>query len=824
MDGIRTTVNLTKEVSSYNYLYVNADAQWILEPYVGIAESSLANLRNAAPYKLIKETIRYARGMPSSSAAKVRKEFLIYNAPYTALGLVSLVFAIVITVVGMVHCCRRYNVLPEEAESMNLRGHSRYYYIACLGICACFIVMSGAATLSGRTRFKEGVSLARSLVDNSFKNLLEFQNNTFEDLQFIMVKQLDETCDELVDIIHTFSRRVINATRDVAPSAAATTSALLALDSELPNLNNSFRKLFDELVDVRRLYESDLISLESPVRETNAKLSMIRNLCQQDGTLNSTGICQSPELNPKIFLLVNSTSFPVVSDLFANTLARLAGQDFAYLARKTNATISAYQEKAYGKTTLKRSDLEKIARTIKGHRDTAFRSIEDVLLNGVIVEIVDKHSQVMAKLDDSGLILIVVNTIATVMTVVSVLNLVPGTLLACGILIGLPVMAFADHSMFKGLLPKVGCKMTRSSLRQLFLFSPPMLILLSILVGICGTVTQTCIGLENGSILENVFDDVDIWGGRFFGLTKVIPEIPQSVTLTQFIDTCGHSKNSTVWHAASMDEVLDIRKKLKLDTIQDPISFFKLESLFDAGGVGSGFLTLKEGAQNLGRGFNALNSSIGYTGILLSRNLSEYGANLTAFSKRLESYDMNLSRLFESWKKNVTDYVISAAVRARNTRGTLIKISNDAIKKANETISTVNSAIKFANATEELISEVKVKFTNGTRKALAVIDQFMDHIEKELNENIGKCEFVSEAYTKGQLIFCSYILSGLNILWLSIGVTTFMFALFMYSFIKVIYYYRLKILEDRGQSSKRGKQSGNNVEAATKECEDSTRY
>ena len=424
MDGIRTSVNFSDVIPSYIYLRVDADDEWLLKPYARIAESSLANLRSEPPYNLIKSIIQWARGMPMSSGEKVRKAFVLYNTPYTALALLSFVFAVVLAILGILYCYKscqgKYKLLPREAESMSIRHSSRYLYMVCLGICAIFIVMSGLIILSGRHRCTEGVSLARSLVDNTFKNLLEFQNKTFADLHLVLVRQLDEACDELVDNIHAFSRKVVNATRDVTPSSLATMSSLITLDAELPKLNSSFNQLFDELVNAQKSYGGDLIALESRVHEINANLSITKDLCIRNATLNSTGICQSPELNPKMVMLVNKTAFPKLSRLFFTvSLARLAGEDLTGLAYKVNATISVYEEKVYEKTTLRRSDLQKIARMIKEQRDIVFKSVEDILVHEMNDRIIGKSRQALAVFDDGGVVWTIGRMVIAIMAEVS---------------------------------------------------------------------------------------------------------------------------------------------------------------------------------------------------------------------------------------------------------------------------------------------------------------------------------------------------------------------------------------------------------------------
>ena len=804
MEGIRTSAGINDAVSSYDYLYVNANADWVLSPYARLAESLLGILRSRAPYDFMKCLLQWVRRVPSSSEEKVKAAFFVYNSPYTAAAIVSFVFAVALAIIGMLYCCvlfqRRKNFSP-EADSVITRHKWQYFHMVCLGILAVFLVLSGISIILGRRRFEEGVSLTRALVENAFKNLLEFQNKTFANLQFVLVRELDKTCDELVESVYEFTRTLFNAAQDMTSSSTASINTLIALENESPNLNVSFHLLFHEFFEAQRSYENSVIAFESYVHEINDYLFIARDFCMKDTALNSTGLCQSPELNPKVFLLVNLTALPRVSERLEMSLSRLLEQDLANLASTLNSTISIYAEKVLENTMLRKSDLERTARMMKEYRDIALNSFEDLLLHRVDEKISAYSAQALALFSSDGVIGRIDEAVSFVLKLAAVGEFLSGILIASGILLGILIAVFVDSEWFTSIfprmiLPRMAYGITRCILLQLFLFRVPIMILFGIMIGICGSITQTCVGFKDDSMLKIIGDDVDTWGGRLLGLTKLVHVIPKNTTLIKVVKVCGQSGNSTIWHATGINKVLDFKDKFRLDMIDDPVEFFKLECLFDAGGLAESFFLFNENAQIFSDGLNALNVSVGFEGTLLTANVTEYRTNVTWFSKMLEQYDLTFGRTFSSWVRTSTDTLSGLAYTATIRRDRMKRIANDVVKRGEDVIAKVNRAVASVNATESLINEVKKKFINETKKVICLVDKFLGHVNFQLNQNVGNCEFVSEAYTKGRLIYCSYIVSGLNVIWLSLGIVTLMFAVSVQSFVKLVYYFRHKIFEN----------------------------
>ena len=804
MEDIGTSAGINDTVSSYDFLYVNANADWVLNPYARLAESLLAILRSRAPYDFIKYLLQWAKGLPSSSERRVKATFFVYNSPYTAATIVSFVFAIALAIIGMLYCYllfqRKKNFSP-EAKSLRTGHNWQYFHIVCLGILAVFLVMSGMSIVLGRRRFEEGVSLTQTLVQNAFKNLLEFQNKTFANLQFILVRELDKTCDQLVESVNEFSRTLFNAVQDMTSSSTTSVNTLSALSNKFPNLNVSFHRVFEEFVEAQRSYKDVIIAFESHVHELNDYLFIAKNFCMKNTALYSTGICQSPELNPKVFLFVNLTALPRVSELLEISVSHLLEQNLTNLASILNSTTSIYAEKVLEKTMLRRSDLERTARLMKEHRDITLKSFEDLLLHRVNEEVSAYSTQALALFSGDGVIGRVDKAVSFVIKLAAVGEFLSGILLAFGGLLGIYVTVFADSEWFSNIfprmvLPRMAYGITRCVLLQLFLFSVPIMVLFGIMVGICGSLTQTCIGLKDDSILKIIGDDVDIWGGRLLGLTNVIHIIPKDTTLVKVVKVCGQSENSTIWHATGVNKALDFKDKFRMSMIDDPVEFFNLGRLFDEGGVAKSFFLFRKNAQIFSDRLKALNVSVGYEGILLTANMTEYRTNLTLFSKMLEQYDLNFGRTFSSWVRTSTDTLSGLVYTATIRRDRMQRIANDVIKRGEDAIAKLNRAVASVNATESLVNEMKKDFINRTRKVLCVIDKFLDHVNVQLNQNIGKCEFISEVYTKGRLIYCSYIVSGLNAIWLSLGIVTLMFAVSLHSFVKLVHYFRHKILED----------------------------
>ena len=515
MENIEASVNLSEDVSSHDYRLVNAREEWALKPYADIAERLLTSLKTEAPCDLIKKVIKKLRGI-SLSNETVNEAFLSYNKPYLALLIVFTIFAVILFGIGVSCCCLSYlgkcNLLPKESDPAVVQKSCQFIYVACLGVCGVVFIISGLIIVSGRQRFNEGVTLTRTLTDNAFKNLLQFQKRISRDLKFILITQMDRTFDELMEAIRELSRVIMDLTNRNQPCTLAVTSSLIDLDEELPSMNQTVSRLFDDLVKVQQLQKESLLTLNKRVNEINANLSITEDLCLQNATLNSSGLCPSPDFSSTWQLLVNMSTFEKVSNSFVTSLARVAERNLTDLARTLNFTV-----KIYGATVHRRIDFYRIARILKHRRNSTFEEIESLLLHKISEAVISKEQGVLKEFENNGLIGMIVNIVNSIMLASLIYSLVVGFLLINCVLVGVHVMISDSSGKRRGFLAKFAYGLTLNLFHQMFLFSFPMVIILGLMVAFCGSLTQICIGLKNNSILENVGDDAEIWEASYLG-------------------------------------------------------------------------------------------------------------------------------------------------------------------------------------------------------------------------------------------------------------------------------------------------------------------
>lgn len=800
MDTLDGEVNLSAIVSHYNYRKTDIYTSWNLNPYAKIGESSLAMVKKDAPYDLLKEIVMLSRGVKSATINSVKSKYMAYSKPYIAIAICSFVFSIILSAIGISYCvvslfgkCGKVSDVdvPDYIASI-----SRFVHLSSLGLTAIFVIMSGAATSSASQRFGKGVSLAKTLTDNTFKNLMEFQTKTVADIKTLMVIQLNKAGDKLIDDIDGVSKVATNIVKSSVTDTSAMKRKLTSLGKELPSIIANMTNRIQDVAQAQQRFTQDTRALEENLNYLNRNITLARAMCVQNRTLNATGICQSPQFSAQIHLTVNVTAMPKVTNEFVFVLRNLSKQNLSAMAFDINATVTHFASKAFNTSALKKEHLEKMSVILKKERDAVFREIETNLLHRLTEALLSKEKQILATFDKNGIIGKMENIRYQTMNILALSSLVLGLILAFCVVLGAPVVMFGPAGRFRSnpLLASIVMKITLTVFHSFFVCSLPLLIVLGIMVALCGCLTQTCIGLRNGSVLKKVGDDSATWGGRVMGLQTMLPLIPEHVTSSSIIEVCGSKKNSTIWNAAKLNNAYNLRKILKLDKMRNPVVFFGMGSLFGEGTVYNSKSILNESHNNLKKQLTSLNCSKGYTEPLLSANLTEFINNLTSFSTEIAKFDVRLAKLLvfhNFWTSPAGEKIKGNVSRCYEAKWNAFDATGKAAASARKAIEKVAAAVDSVKNINDVLNDAKEKFINQTRKAMKVLDQFIAHCETQMNENIGKCSFLTQSYKSGVDIYCSYLVAGLNIVWISLVVTIFVFSLFIASFIKIIKYYRL---------------------------------
>ena len=793
-------VNLSAIVSHYNYKKTDIYTSWKLNPYAKIGESLLAKVKKDAPYELLREVVMLSRGAKSATVNSVKSKYMAYSKPYIAMAICSFVFSVILATVGISYCvvslfgkCGKVSDVdvPDYIASI-----SRFVHLSSLGLTAIFVIMSGAATSSASQRFGKGVILARTLTDDTFKNLLEFQTKTVADIKTLMVEQLNKAGDRIIDDIDGVSKVATNIVKSSLTDTSAMTRELTSLEKDLPSITANMTSRIQDVALAQLKFMQDARALEQNLNGVNRNITLAKTMCAQNHTLNATGICQSPQFSAQIHLTVNVTAMVNVTNGFVVVLGNLSKKNLTAMALDINATVAYFASKAFNTSALKKEHLEKMSETLKKERDAVFREIETKLLHRLTKVFLSKEKQILAMFDKNGIIGKMENIRYQIMNILALTSLVLGLILAFCVVLGVPVVMFGPAGRFRSnpLLASIVMKITLTVFHSFFVCGLPLLIVLGIMVALCGCLTQTCIGLQNGSVLKKVGDDSVTWGGRVMGLQSIVPSIPEHITVSSMMNVCGSNKNATIWNAAKLNTAYNLRKILKQDEMQNPVAFFGMGSLFGEGTVNNSILDLNEFHINLTKQLTSFNFTRGYTGPLLSANLTEFTNNLKSFSTEVARFDIRLAKLIafgdaregpaDGGMKGNVDKVYEAMKRALHAQGKAAVLAKKAVEK-------VASAVESAKNINNVLSDAKGKFINQTSKAIKVLDQFIVHSETQMNENIGKCSFLTQSYNNGIDIYCSYLVAGLNIVWISLVVTIFVFTLFIASFVKIIKYYRL---------------------------------
>ena len=797
LDSIITSVNLSDIANTYSFKKIKLDTYWTLNPYAAVAASSLSNFKKDIPHEVLTEVVKLARGEDSASIGNAQEKFIAYSKPYIGLAIGTIVFAVTLIIIGFSHCIlscvKKCGTVPIGNNPSSLKSKARFVFILGLCLTGVFAVMSGSAIASGRQRFSKGIGHTRTLIDYMFQNLVIFQESTLQGLEMLLIRQLDDVSRQVVDSLEMFSERLMNEVKGVTSTAAS--DSLISLEKSLKQVESNLTEMFGEVIQEQKIFKQDVEDLEKQINEMNGNLSLAKAMCEQNATINASGICQSPGFDNKVSMLVNASDLAIASNDFVVTLGALASENLTDLAHHLNITMTNIVNGSFDVSAIKREHFEQVSTEIQKMRNKAFWEIEEILKYQFTEHILLKDEQVLAMFDQGGTVGNATLMLSRGLAAIAVCHLVLGLFLAFSICITFPVLFLAASGKLRGrpAYPKFSRRLLLSSFYKFLLFSLPLLTILAIMVAICGCLTKICLGLKNDSIIKNMDENPEPWGGKVLGLKKIFPGLPDAATLERIIDVCGYEDNATFWHAARFNEAIDLREKFKLKQLKE--KFFGLDNAFGVKKLTTGMTTVEESSKNLSTALQGFNQSTRDPGKLVNTNLTEYGDYLSRFAEEVGKYDAKIGYFLGGWGKKTTNVVSNGADKAKNAKDGITNKANDVVQKGKDTVKDTIDAVKNGKNPLDVLKDFQRKFREGMEKVFLVVDQFIGHVEAQFNKNIGKCGFISELYNTGKDVYCSYLMGGVHVVWLSIGVTYFMFAVFMFCFMRMSYYLCLAVMD-----------------------------
>ncbi len=793
LDTIKDKINLTDVIPQYNFVKTEVDTKWQLRTYARIAESSLKGLRKQPPHETIKNIVKMARGDKAVTMETVKSSVMSYSKPYMAMAGTSCAVAFLLMAFGIFYCCatclKRCFAIPTYGDEHKLESKTRFIHIICVCVVLILVLVAGIACLLASRRINAGVTVAEKLTNNTFHNLVEFQSKSLKAIEDLMVTQLDEIADDLVKNLLEIAKEGKNVFDKIKSNVSPLVSKLEDIDDSLGNTTRKVSEALEVLRGAQEIYRKEFRKFETQVGELQANLTGAKNHCSRNSSANIKNVCENEILPLNVSLTYNSSSIKNATSDILFTFAALAAGNLTGEALNINASTTKMIDEATNATSLSAQDMTKFVDKIKTKRDEIFKSIEDVLKHTVNKEILSKNDEIMAMFNNDAFLIRASKILSAVLISIASIIIVMAGILFTSYMFGLPVLVHGNAMKFQegSKLPCVATQTLLIFLRNFFLFGPILLVILSICIVVCGFLTQVCLGWKDGSILSEL-ESSDVLGGSNAPLQKLIPQIHKSVTIAGIIETCGNETKDTLWYAGKLDQTLDLKKLLKLDKMADPLEFLNMKSIFDPSKYPMpGRLLLKDAEANFTSQIGAINQTANIIEPLLNKNWTQFNANMTKLFGAVSGSDVVLAAFFGGFGDAVKD-IADGAKDAANDAADKAK---DIADKAKDVVNKVKDFAKDAGSFDNFLNKIKEKFLNATKKGVKVLEEFVDHFERQVGENIGKCGFINTAYNNGINVYCYYFVDGANSVWLSLGLAVYTIIAFMASFITTVYYFRL---------------------------------
>eukprot|EP00795_Rhopilema_esculentum_P015788 gene15788-7088_t len=133
LDSIITSVNLSDIANTYSFKKIKLDTYWTLNPYAAVAASSLSNFKKDIPHEVLTEVVKLARGEDSASIGNAQEKFIAYSKPYIGLAVGTIVFAVILIIIGFSHCIlscvKKCGTVPTENNPSSLKSKARFVFI-----------------------------------------------------------------------------------------------------------------------------------------------------------------------------------------------------------------------------------------------------------------------------------------------------------------------------------------------------------------------------------------------------------------------------------------------------------------------------------------------------------------------------------------------------------------------------------------------------------------------------------------------------------------------------------------------------------------------
>ncbi|CAH1258635.1 PROM1 [Branchiostoma lanceolatum] len=747
---------------------------WTLSAYASLARQFAAAFVNMdILWDVLGQVLR--EGMGTIPVEKV----ITYEIPFIVVGGLSLLLALVLPVAGVIFCCCRCccghcgGRRMDPARLSNLRVCRGLVMAGGLLLVNLVMITAALCMYPANGRISSSFEVTVLTADNIVDDLLTFLNKTFQEIDLFIDQDvgvvLDAVSSDISDVGKLAAGPFLTAMESKIDAFAEN---LAAVDTELDSAYASVISLNNSLTLMENLFST----LETGINQAKDNLTSIRADCDADGTLSGLGACDGiPDLSSQAAILAALT-FPDLSDGI-NSLESAQGLNLTsmeVLARDALNSISA----EIGNSTDISIDLSVMHEPLTSMVTNLTSVVHEFLDADKLRDLYMPHvTNIVSLLEEYE------SARQGGIAGPSVVVLVPGLFVLFGLLLACcgwtPRRNYADK---RSLSSKLGAGFLCVSVSWHFVFSLVVCLLSAVLVLVGMNMSVVCDSFLDLSLFDKLVDKPDNFGGDYIFAKLLLGNGSLPLTTRGVIEGCRQDKAAY--------EVL------------------KLDAVFDFSGEIAGMIDFNEMIPDLSPVYDQLNTTLQDMDLnldtsALSSTHSSLGSimdqmDLNTFQDNMHSIMGSVSPLNASTQADLAANVIephnadlAADLREvasdLTTLQSLLTLQLDppmasfgvSITTVNASINTVQTSVAGSiSAVDDLSNLLQdsamTLLTQGIDDVMSRLTEYgtqlVDEGVRRVQEDVGRCQILSNIFDAVVGIVCVYFGEGLNALWLSFAV------------------------------------------------------
>ncbi|XP_078587469.1 prominin-1-A-like isoform X2 [Branchiostoma floridae x Branchiostoma japonicum] len=747
---------------------------WTLSAYASLARQFAAALVNTdILWDILGQLLR--EGMEAIPVQKV----ITYEIPFIVVGGMSLLLGLLLPITGLIFCCCRCccgrcgGRRMDPAKLYNLRGRRGLVMAGCLLLVNLVMITAALCMYPANSRISSSFEVTVQTADNIVDDLLTFLNKTFQEVDLFVDQDVGVVLDAVSSDISGVGMLAAGPFITAMESRIDTfANSLATVDTELDSAHASVISLNNSLTLMKELFST----LEAGINQAKDNLTSIHTDCDADGTLSGLGACDGiPDLSAQAATLA-ALNFPSLSDGISS-LETAQGHNLTsmeVLARDALNSISAEIENSTDISV----DFSVMHEPLKNMVTNMTSGVQEFLNEDKLKDMYMHHVTYVASLLEQyegarhG-------TIAGPSAVV----LIPGLFVLFGLLLACcGWKPRRNHSDKRSLSSKLGAGFLCVSVTWHFMFSLVICLLSTVLVLVGMNMSVVCDSVLDLTLFDKLVDNPDNFGGDFIMAKLLLGNGSIPLTTRGIIEGCRQDK--AAYEVLKLDATFDFSSQ-----ISELVNFTSmtpdLSPVYDQLNT-----TLAEVDLNLDTSdLSSTHSSLGL--IMDQMELSTFQNNIHTIMDSVSPRNASTQadQAADAIQPNDADLAADLREVASDLSDlqSLVTLQLDpliasfgvSITSVNESINAVQTSvagsISAVDALSNLVQDSAMTLlTQGIDDVVSRLTgygtQLVDEGVRRVQEDVGRCQILSNIFDAVVGVICVYFGEGLNSLWLSFAI------------------------------------------------------